>query len=196
MGLEFQQINYGITHITIQLAWSSLSLWLLLWSLLLSFLPTLSFSVSLMRAPAGHPAFQAVFNQLEQSTVCKLCSPFSPSFSPFINLDVLVTVFPCGFYLGPLPRGSHQYRLIVLKREFDWCVCKMYRPGPQQSHPDWCELSIITPTNLSVEPPALQTLCLPRGLASWGQGFLLLRLIELPATAFIFSDSYLPQICF
>ena len=29
-GLEFQQINYGITHRTIQLAWSSLSLWLLL----------------------------------------------------------------------------------------------------------------------------------------------------------------------
>ena len=104
-GLEFQQINYGITHITIQLAWSSLSLWLLLWSLLLSFLPTLSFSVSLMRAPAGHPAFQAVFNQLEQRyTMQALLSIFTVIQSIYKS-RLSCHCFPLWFLLGSSAQG-------------------------------------------------------------------------------------------
>ena len=61
----------------------------------------------------------------------------------------------------------------------------MYRPGPQQPRSDWCRLSIVSPTSGERDTPCPRTLCLPRGLACWGQGSLLLRPIELPATAFV-----------
>lgn len=184
------------THNNSASSWSSLRLWLLLWSLLLSFLPTLSFSVSLMRALAGHPCLSAFLQSTETEIHCASSALHFLPFSPFINQDFLVTVFPCGFYLGPLPRVLISTPSFVPEEKFDWCVCKMLpRPGPWQSHPDWVWTFIIAPQTWVWNPHPFKP-CASQGFGLLGTGLSPhFRLIELPATIYLlwFLST---QICF
>ena len=150
-----------------------------------------------MRASASHPAFQAVFNQLEQRYTMQALVSIFIVIQSIYKSRLPCHCFPLWFLLGSSSQGFSSVSPHC-PEEGIWLVCLQDVQAWTTAVPSKLAWTFHYHTHklLSVKPPSLQTLCLPRGLDFWGQGSLLHRLIELPATAFIFSDSYLPQICF